>query len=104
MNVVAVENLEVEWPSDEGIWMGWIETTSGDWFPLKTMALRDDLPRGGETLANSQRRLLAIVAQWPESEKSWPYTFKGCHPVKRWRRPTEDELRRAKIFYGITEK
>lgn len=95
----------VEWPTDEGIWMAWIGDTTG-WFPLRSKYLRDDLPTREEMAREAAgevmppRKVLAIVAQWPESEKSWPFTFKGCHPAQLWRRPTEDEMRRAKIFYG----
>ena len=32
----------VEWPTDEGIWIGWIDGVG--WFPMQTMYLRDDLP------------------------------------------------------------
>lgn len=69
------------------------------WFPFQTMALRDDLVPAGEV-----GRVLTIVAQWPESKDSWPYTFRGCHPVKQWRRPNADELEKARKFYGLNDK
>lgn len=75
------------------------------WLPLQTMALTDDLPSVEQMRLEAEheappRRILAIVAQWLESATSWPYTFKGCHPVKEWRRPTKEELFKARIFYG----
>lgn len=98
--------MEIDWPTTEGIWIGYIEGVGE--FPFKTMFLRDDLPtremlriEQEEPLAAPPRRTLALVAQWPESEKSWPYTFKRCHPVKRWRRPTEEELAKALHFYEL---
>jgi hypothetical protein len=103
----AAGSASVEWPTDEGIWMGFIDGGIG-WFPMQTMYLRDDLPTREEMAREAAgevmppRKVLAIVAQWPESETSWPYTFQGCHPAKQWRRPDEDELRRALIFYGKT--
>jgi len=103
--LAPVSCSETPWPTDEGIWMGWIDSGIG-WFPMQTMYLRDDLP-SKEEIEEERRsgvkwigKPLVIVAQWPESETSWPYTFQQCHPVKRWRRPTEDETRRAMIFYG----
>ena len=97
----------VEWPTDEGIWMGNISSGIG-WFPLQTMYLRDDLPSreemdraaAGEVMP--PRPVLAVLAQWPESEQSWPYTFKGCHPVSEWRRPSDEEKEKALHFYGKT--
>jgi hypothetical protein len=98
----------VEWPTDEGIWMGNMgKPGAGEWFPLKTAPLRDDLPspeeiareKAGEVMP--PRAILAIVAQWPKSETEWPFLFKGNHPVKEWRRPTPDELQRAKRFYRL---
>ena len=81
-----------------------------DWFPLQTMAMKDDLPSAEQMRLEREspatappRAVLLIVAQWPESELSWPYTFKGCHPVKQWRRPTDDELIKAKHFYQIKD-
>lgn len=71
------------------------------------MYLRDDLPTIAEmeeerrTGVHIPREILAIVAQVPQSEISWPYTFQSCHPAKRWRRPDPDELHRAKIFYRL---
>jgi len=87
----------IAWPTDEGIWMADI-LNDGDWFPLKAVALKDDMP-GPEP-----RPTLGIVAQWPESKDSWPFTFQGCHPVKRWRRPSAEELSRAQHFYGIVNQ
>src|SRR5437762_2936087 len=89
------DGSETPWPTDEGIWLGWIDGGIG-WFPMQTMYLRDDLPSREEM--EEERRTgvkwigkpLAVVAQWPESETSWPYTFQKCHPAKRWRRPNED--------------
>jgi len=96
------------WPTDEGVWMGFLDGGIG-WFPLRTMYLRDDLPTldeirrqlAGEVMP--PRAILAIVAQYPESENHWPFTFKGCHPVSQWRRPNADELKRAQVFYGIAQ-
>ena len=95
----------VPWPTDVGIWRGFVEGGIG-WFPLQTLYLRDDLPTGEEMAREAAgevmppRRVLAVVAQWLESETSWPYTFQQCHPVKQWRRPTEQEMARAQVFYG----
>lgn len=98
-----------EWPTDEGIWMGFHKALGG-WFPLLTMALKDDLPSKEQMRLEAEspetappRATLAIVAQWPESETKWPYTFKGCHPVKQWRKPTEEELVKARHFYRLDE-
>ena len=104
----------VDWPTDEGVWMANIALATGsaepDWFPLQTMAMKDDLPSAEQMRLEREspatappRAVLLIVAQWPESELSWPYTFKGCHPVKQWRRPTDDELIKAKHFYQIKD-
>ena len=97
---------EIEWPTTEGIWMGWFEDVG--WFPMKTMFLRDDCPtlamlriEQEEPLAAPPRRPLALVAQFPESAASWPFTFQKCHPAKKWRRPDEDELFKALAFYGL---
>lgn len=87
-------NEVIEWPTDEGIWMANFESVG--WFPIQTMYLRDDLPtveemareKSGEVMP--PRKVLAILAQFPESENSWPYTFKSCHPAKGWRRPTDE--------------
>ena len=76
------------------------------WFPIRSMYLRDDLPTLEEIAREAAgelmppRKVLAIVAQFPESEKRWPYTFKGCHPVKEWRRPSADEMEKARKYYG----
>jgi hypothetical protein len=70
--------------------MGFIDSVG--WFPMRTKELTDDLGSGA---------CLAILAQFPESASSWPFTFQGCHPVKLWRRPTGDEMERAKVFYGL---
>lgn len=78
------------------------------WFPLKTLYLRDDLPSREEMAREAAgevmppRPVLAVLAQWPESDKSWPFTFKNCHPVKEWRRPTDEEMAKALHFYGNT--
>ena len=74
------------------MWMAWIEAIQ-DWFPLRARLLKEYPP-------DVPHLEMPIIAQWPESDKSWPYTFKGCHPVKRWRKPTEEELAKAQHFYG----
>jgi len=81
---------DFDWPTDEGIWMGFIEPIG--WFPMKTKGLIDDL---------GSNECLAILAQFPKSKDDWPFTFKGCHPATKWRRPTDEEMSKAKIFYGI---
>lgn len=100
-------NETIDWPTDEGIWMG--HHIDLGWFPFLTKALRDDLPTKEQLRLEAEspetappRAILMIVAQWPESKSSWPYTVKGCHPVKVWRKPDEEELKRAQTFYGIT--
>ena len=50
------------------------------------------------TDADLVRRLL--VAQFPESATSWPFTFQKCHSAKEWRRPTAEEMEKARKFYG----
>jgi len=37
----SVSGSETPWPTDEGIWLGWIDGGIG-WFPMQTMYLRDD--------------------------------------------------------------
>lgn len=76
--------------------MGFVDAV-GCWFPLKAKALLGDLPDDAATFGKP----IGIVAQWPDSKNSWSYTFKGCHPVKRWRKPTQAELTRARHFYGM---
>lgn len=77
------------------------------WFPIRIMYLRDDLPTPSDLDYEKaigyplQRRVIAIVAQHPESATSWPYTFERCHPAKAWRRPDNDEMARALVFYGL---
>lgn len=97
----------IPWPTDEGIWMGNIGNRIG-WFPLQTRALKDDLPSLEQMRLEKEspetappRATLAIVAQFPKSKTSWLYTFQSCHPVNEWRHPDEDEMRRARIFYGL---
>lgn len=98
----------VAWPTDEGIWLGDVKEIG--WFPFQTKYLRDDLPsldeikreESGEVMP--PRRVLAIVAQFLESDTSWPYLFKGNHPAKEWRRPDVDEMSRARIFYGLDKE
>ena len=85
----------VDWPTEEGFWMAQLHGV--DWFPLRTMALKDDLR---ESAAFGS--VLAIVAQYPRAAKDWPYCFKGNHPVTKWRRPTLSELERIHHFYGLT--
>ena len=87
--------------------MGFIEDANIGWFPLETMALKDDLPSFEQLRLEREspenappRKTLAIVARYPLNEKNWPFTFKGCHPAKRWRRPTDAELTQARKFYG----
>lgn len=96
------------WPTDEGIWIGYVDGVG--WMPFQTMFLRDDLPTQ-QDMAEEKRtgvkwigKPLAVVAQLPERDGSWPYLFKGSHPVSRWRRPDADELRRAQVLYGTTPK
>ncbi len=98
--------LVIDWPTDEGIWMGHHKDLG--WFPFQTKAMRDDLPSAEQLRLEREspetappRRVLAIVAQWLESERSWPYTVQNCHPVKMWRKPTAEELAKAKHFYGV---
>ncbi len=79
----------VSWPTEAGIWMGNIGTS---WFPLRVKLLKE-YPEGEAHLP------MPLVAQYPQSETTWPYTFEGCHPVKEWRKPTEEELAKAKAFY-----
>ena len=86
------EQETVEWPTDKGIWMGYFEAVK-DWIPMLTDELKENLPTPN-----------LIVAQFPESNKSWPYTFQGCHSVNKWRRPTDEELEKAKKFHGISSK
>jgi len=98
----------IPWPTDEGIWMGHHEQLG--WFPFQTKAMKDDLPSAEQLRLEREapesappRRTLAILAQWLESDHNWPYTFQNCHPVKEWRKPTEDELKRARHFYRLDE-
>ncbi|HEY3898952.1 MAG TPA: hypothetical protein VGM54_10085 [Chthoniobacter sp.] len=86
------EAEEIDWPTEEGIWMAYLEEM-GCWFPLKARLLKKYAP-GVPHLP------MPIVAQWPESIQRWPYTFQRCHPAKRWRRPTEEEMAKARNFYG----
>lgn len=95
----------VPWPTDEGLWMGNVSAVG--WFPFYTKGLEDDLPSREQMRLEKEspetappRTILCIVAQWLESDKSWPFLFKSNHPAKEWRRPTEDEECRAKVFYG----
>jgi hypothetical protein len=62
---------EIEWPTEKGIWMAWFESMDC-WFPIKAKLLKE-YPEGEPHLP------MPIVAQFPESVTSWPYTFKGCH-------------------------
>lgn len=87
----------IAWPNSDGLWMAFFDSM-GCWFPIRTLALRDDLDA-----KNPNPPVLAIVAQFPESQTSWPFTFRQCHPAKRWRRPTDDERKKAQVFYGIGE-
>lgn len=86
------------WPVSEGIWMGWLNDC---WFPLKVKELKGDLQDMTATIPD-ETVTIAIVAQFPESETSWPYLFRGNHPVNQWRLPSEEEMVRAKHFYGLT--
>ena len=81
----------VSWPTEAGIWMGNIGKS---WFPLRVKLLKE-YPEGEAHLP------MPLVAQYPQSETNWPYTFEGCHPVKEWRKPTEEELAKAIVFYRI---
>jgi len=92
-------NSILPWPTEEGIWMGWLEDC---WFPLKAVELKGDLEDMKKSIP-TEHFTLGIVVQFPMSDESWPFTFKQCHPVEKWRRPTEDELRRARAFYEIPE-
>lgn len=94
-NALDVQEPIFTWPQDEGIWMGWLDDC---WFPLKVKELKGDTEGHADF-----GRTIAIVAQFPESTTSWVYLFQGNHPVLRWRRPTEDELRRARQFYQIPD-
>lgn len=89
------ENIEetVDWPTEKGIWMAWIEDIDA-WFPLRAKLLKE-YPEGEPHLP------MPIVAQFPENDKNWPFTFKGCHPFKTWRKPTAEELSLADKFYGV---
>lgn len=93
-SIRTIDDPVYPWPGGEGIWMGWIEEMK-HWFPLRVKELKDDLqgPDFGKPIA--------IVAQFPVSPDSWPYLFRGNHPVTQWRRPTEQELAKAKTFYGL---
>lgn len=99
----------IPWPTDEGIWMG-NNVDLGGWFPFLTKALRDDLPSAEQLRLEREspatappRAVLGILAQWPMTKDSWPFTFKGSHPVKEWRRPTEEELKKARHFYRLDQ-
>lgn len=81
----------VEWPTSEGYWMGNIPDVG--WIPMKAKYLLNDLPP-------DVGKPLAIVVQFPESEKSWPFLFSGSHPAKQWRHLTEDEKILTQRFYG----
>lgn len=89
----------LEWPTSEGIWMGNIPSVG--WFPMRVIALKDDLPPIPKP-AGYVPATLAYVAEFPESVTSWPYTFHGCHPATEWRLPTEEELFKAQLFYGFS--
>jgi hypothetical protein len=96
----------IPWPTSDGLWMANI--TEIGWFPLQVMALKDDLPSLEQMLLEKEspesappRAIAGYVAQWPESKGHWPYTFKGSHPVKEWRKPTYEELTKAKQFYNL---
>ena len=98
-------NAVVEWPTDEGIWMANFPDGIG-WLPMETLALRDDLPSKEQRRLEYEheappRKILAIVARLPLRDGSWPYVFKGTHPAKEWRRPTADEMKRARVFLGL---
>src|SRR5262245_38614712 len=107
MDALTTSESEVDWPTDEGIWMGYVSKTSG-WFPFRTMALRDDLPSAEQLEAERldpvnvpPRAILMIVAQFPQSQDRWPYTVQGCHPATKWRRPNDEEKQKALHFYGM---
>ncbi len=99
----------LNWPDGDGIWMANIPEIG--WFPLRVKALVDDLPSAEQLHAEAvspetapPRRILAYVAQFPESETSWPYLFPGNHPAKEWRRPSMDEMAKADRFYGVSKE
>lgn len=71
---------------------------SGDWFPIETMEFKGDLP-GSQDFGKP----IAVLARFPRGDLDWPYLFKGNHPFRSWRLPTDDELTRARHFYGIKE-
>jgi len=78
------------------------------WFPFRTMALKDDLPTSEQLAIEASdpanappRATLAIVAEWAFSAEHGAYTFKGCHPVTQWRRPTLEEMAKARHFYRL---
>jgi hypothetical protein len=87
----ATGSETVDWPTEPGIWCG--EIPGVGWFPMRVRRWKE-YPEGVPHLP------MPLVAQFPESKTSWPFTVQGCHPAKSWRRPTDDEMRRAKIFYG----
>lgn len=93
----SISEEVISWPTSEGLWMAYFDAM-GCWFPIKCKALRDDLDA-----KDPNPPILAIIAQFPESETSWPFTFRHCHPAKRWRRPTDEEIAKADKFYGLSE-
>lgn len=106
------ENQEYEWPTDKGIWMGYFEGVE-DWIPMLTDEMKDDLPSQEQLRLEKEdpenappRKTLLIVAQQPVPPEAgvWPYTFQGCHSATKWRRPTDEELEKARIFHGISKE
>lgn len=84
-----------DWPTEPGIWMG--KVSDGDWFPMQAKLLKE-YPKGEPHLP------MPIVTRYPQSATNWPFTFKGCHPVNEWRKPTPNELSNARKFYGLDIK
>ena len=84
--------LCVDWPTEPGIWMGKINET--DFFPMKAKWLKE-YPEGEFHLP------MPMIVQYPQSDTSWPFTVKECHPIKAWRKPTDDELTQAKHYYRL---
>jgi hypothetical protein len=93
--IFQIDDSIFPWPTDEGMWMGWVDHMT-IWFPMRAKYLLGDDPSNVDTY----QKPIALVAQFPESETSWPFLFKGSHPVNQWRRPTEAELEKAKTFYA----
>lgn len=88
----SLSELLCDWPTEKGIWMGKVNDV--DFFPMKAKLLKE-YPEGERHLP------MPIVVQYPQSDTSRPYTFKECHPIKEWRKPTDEELTQANHYYGL---